>query len=246
MADFSNKYGNRAKNLWRKVYGYTNKKPELTAIVDTVTSITYSIDLNKTLRHRDYYLIDGYVGPTIETPVPPPEPVTWEYEEEVVGIGGDGESTIGGTINFINQFSVVPIVVLSIESASLWGENLNIFGTDVTTTSFSYALSSEFLGTIRYRAIYSPTYPAYVTSAYTASITASAGTTITNGESYYTASFAALPATPFKFMQTAFGDITGTLGPDVAFSTQTSSSSEATSEISSYLSGTVHYIAFYE
>lgn len=243
MSDFSNKYGNNARGLWRKVYGYNNRKPELTTIVDTVSNTTYSLDLNKTVRHRDYYIIDGFVGAIQETPV---EILPFEYEEGLIYLNYDefGNTMPEGGIGFFTfPFTATPIVVLQIESASLYGENLNIFGTELTSQQFSFGLSAPFTGSIRYRAINMPSYPAYVTSAYTSSITASAGIANITGLTAYTASFAALPGTPFRFMQTVW-DTSYSNNVDVHLETQTTSSNSATVEFSSDLTAAIHFIAF--
>lgn len=239
MPDFSNKYGNQARNLWRKVYGYRNHKPNETSIVDADTSVTYSIDRSKTVRHRDYYIINGYVGATIEIPGPI---ILAEYDEGLIAVNGT-DSGIQGFFNF--AFSSLPYVVLTVESASINGENVQIYGSTFDTLGFIFGLSAPFSGTVRYRAIYSPTYPAYVTSSYTASITASAGNAVVTGQHSYTASYDALPGTPFRFLQTSWND-SGDLGNDVAFSTQTTGSSTATVELSSELSSDINFIAFYE
>lgn len=234
------RYGGTGRNLWRKVYGYQVNKPQVVAIVDTTTATTYSLDLNKTLRHRDYYKLGGVIG-TNTSSTTPAIPVTWQYDEGLVSMNGGEVGT--GSFNFAFASSS-PIVVLTADSASLWGENLQVFGFSRNASSFTFGTSAPFSGTIRYRAIYdSAGYPSFVTSAYTSSITASAGSTVLTNQHMYTASFAALPGLPFRFLQTAWLE-SSTLG-DVAFQTQTSSSSTATVEISAPVSVTVHYIAFY-
>lgn len=246
MTDFSNKYGNRAKNLWRKVYGYRNYQPSETTIVEADTGVTYSIDLNKTIRHRDYFIIDGYVGPLIasqggtsSSPYP-----TAEYDEGLFYIT---EESSFNQVYFSFMFSSTPIVVLTVESASRGGTNLQLYGKTTLTDQFFFETSAPFSGTIRYRAIYSPTYPALATTAYTTSITASAGTTNGGGATYYTASYSALPGTPFKFLQSGWDNSypAQTLGPDIWFTTETSSSTAATVHFSSEMNADIHFIAFY-
>lgn len=235
-----NRYGS-GKNLWRKVYGYNNPKPRVVVVIDTVAAVTYSLDLNKTLRHRDFFIIkDRTSGGDIEAVVIPPNLA--EYDEGLINFSSIAES---GSGNFHFTFSGTPYVVLTVESASLYGENLNVFGTALNTTAFNFSLSAPFTGSVRYRAIYSPTYPAYVTSAYTASITASAGSANPGGLDYYTASFAGLPGPTFKFLDTVW-DLAGLNMGDVGLVTQTSSSNNATVEISSPgLDASIHFIAFY-
>lgn len=234
MTNENNRRYGTSKNLWRKTYGYQNNKPRIASVVDAQTQETYSLDLNKTLRHRDYFIIKDIIfSPTVVEVA--------EYDEGLVLFSSIADSGVG-TFNF--SFSNTPIVVLTVESASLYGDNLNIYGLSLSQTGFTFGLSALFTGSIRYRAIYSPTYYAYATSSYTASITASAGTTRPAGVDYYTASFNALPGTPFSFLDTAW-DFFGIQDVDVALQTQASSSNAATVEISSPMSSSIHFIAFY-
>lgn len=242
MSDDNNaKYGGNARNLWRKVYGYQNNKPQVVSIVDPQTQVTYSLDLNKTLRHRDYFIIKGVNSGTqlVET-----GSVITEYDEGVYAINS---LTDQGTGSFNFTFSSNPYVVLTVESASLYGESLNLFGGNITTSGFTFGLSAPFTGSIRWRAIYATSYPAYVTSAYTASITASAGAVAPLGQTYYTASFATLPGVPFKYLDTSWeymGISDGTA--DVALTTDTLSANTATVEISAPSDATIEFIAFYD
>lgn len=232
----NNRYGSN-KNSWKKVYGYNSHKPRETTIIDTANSVTYSLDLNKTLRHRDFFIIKGLTSGAFEAPPPVPAEVT-EYDEGVVHFAGISDV---GTGSFNFTFSGSPYVVLTIESSALYGNNLNVWGESLSTAGFTFGLSAPFTGSIRYRAIYAETYPAYVTSAYTASITASAGTYSAVVESFYTASFAALPSTTSLFLNTAWGT---TGQQDVALQPQVSSSAQATVEFSSPTTSTIYFIAF--
>lgn len=237
----NNRYGS-GKNLWRKVYGYQNNKPRVVAVVDPQTSVTYSLDLNKTLRHRDYFIIKSLTSGSITTAASSGSGFSVaEYDEGLVLFSSIAD-TKTGSFNF--TFSNAPIVVLSVESASLYGENLNVYGFSVSTGSFTFGLSAPFTGSIRYRAIYAPSYPALATSSFTASITASAGSANPGGLDYYTASFAALPGTPFSFRDTTW-DTLGNQDVDVYLQTGTSSSNQATIDISAPLSSLIHFIAFY-
>jgi hypothetical protein len=234
----NNRYGSN-KNSWKKVYGYSSHKPRETTIIDTANSVTYSLDLNKTLRHRDFFIIKSLTsGAFEEIPIPPAPVATTEYDEGVVHFAGISDV---GTGSFNFTFSGSPYVVLTIESSALYGNNLNVWGESLSTAGFTFGLSAPFTGSIRYRAIYADTYPAYVTSAYTASITASAGTYSAVAESFYTASFAALPSTTSLFLNSAWGT---TGQQDVALQPQVSSSAQATVEFSSPTTSTIYFIAF--
>ena len=231
------KYGT-GKNLWRKVYGYQTNKPRETQITVPDTGATYTLDLNKTLRHRDYFIIKNIISGAISGVT---QSAFTQYDEGLVLFSNISDSGTG-TFNF--TFSSLPYCVLTVESASLYGENLNVYGLSVSTTGFSFGLSAPFTGSVRYRAIYSPTYPAYVSSSFTSSITCSAGSARPNGVAYYTASYTALPGTPFKFLDTAW-DFDGIQDVDVALETQTSSSNTATVEISAPMSSSIHFLAFF-
>jgi hypothetical protein len=209
--DINSKYGGNARNLWRKVYGYQNNKPQMVSVVDSITQVTYSLDLNKTLRHRDFFIIQGinsgsqFITEEVSFP-------TAEYDEGLFHFSSISDH---GTGSFNFTFSNFPTVVLSVESASLYGEGVNIFGGTSTPSGFTFGLSAPFSGSIRWRAIYSPSYPAVATSAYTASITASAGSAFPNGATYYTASFATLPGIPFSYRDTTWDGIPIVPGPSL-------------------------------
>jgi hypothetical protein len=243
--DINSKYGGNARNLWRKVYGYQNNKPQMVSVVDSITQTTYSLDLNKTLRHRDFFIIQG-LNSGSQTLTTESAFVTAEYDE---GLFHFSSITDHGTGSFNFTFSSLPIVVLSVESASLYGGGVNLFGGNITTSGFTFATSAPFSGSIRWRAIYATSYPAVCSSSYTASITASTGPpVIPLGSTAYTASFATLPGVPFSFRDTSWenvGIVTTGFG-DVAFTHETSSSSTATVEISAPAYSTIEFIAFYD
>jgi hypothetical protein len=227
------KYGrNRAE--WRKVYSYNRRKPNIIETIDLNTSQSFSYDLQRIIRYRDYSLLSK------------PHSASFafggsEYDEGLVTLSS--ADTFGvGTFNF--QFSGDPIIVLTVESASLYGPNLNLFGYNYSNTGFTFGLSAPFVGSIRYRASFTNVYPTYVSSFYSSSITASAGIVNPSGNNFYTASYAALPGSPFSFLDTTWNDLD--LGDiDVALLTDTSSSSNATINISDHLNSNVHFMAFY-
>lgn len=206
------------------------------AIIDQQKAVTYSLDLNKTIRHRDYYIIQGIAGTNI---IEDSGVVLAEYAEGLVTMTGGTGST--GTFPF--TFTSSPIIVLTPENASFWGENVIVYGLTAGLSSFTFETSAPYSGTILYRAIYSPTYPAYATSSFTASITASAGEAHVDTLHYYTASFTALPVNPTRFVQTAW-NFEPTNLVNVYFETQTTSSTQATVEISAPFSRSIHFIAF--
>lgn len=218
------------------MYGYAPNKPQVVAIIDSQTQTTYSLDLNRTVRHRDYFIIKDVLSGAIEGGI-----TYAEYDEGLITFATPSDV---GTGSFSFSFSSNPIITLTVESASLNGENVNVYGYNFSTTGFTFGTSAPFVGTIRYRAIYSPTYPANATSIYTGSMLVSAGEQTVAGVANYTASFSALPGTPFKFLDTTWNTL-GNGDVDVWTETQTSSSSTATIEISSPYSSLIHFQAFY-
>lgn len=164
MSDLSRYTRNRS--LWKKVSSqHVRQKPRIELLVDQVTEVSYSLDLTKITRFRSPYLIPkGYHF------VQPLSFVTGEYEEGIIDVNGSDYEFF----EFMSPFSGTPNVVLTLENISISGSN-NVFAINVATGSFSYALSAEFYGQIRYRAIYSPSYPALVSSSYSSSFVACAG-----------------------------------------------------------------------
>ena len=153
----SDKYS-KNRNLWRKVYGHQRRKPVVETFVDAVNAVTFSYDLNKIQRHRDYFIIKG------SNVFIPSGIVYAEYQEGLVLFS----NTIEETINFNSCFSAEPdAVVLTIESATDNSHNIIVYGLDFDACSMSIGLSAPFDGAIRYRAVYSSTgYPAVATSTF--------------------------------------------------------------------------------
>lgn len=164
MSDLSRYTRNR--NLWKKVSSqHARQKPRIELLIDQVTEVSYSLDLTKVTRFRSPYLIPkGYHF------VQPLSFVTGEYQEGIIAVKGSDYEYF----EFSSSFSGTPNVVLTLENISTSGSN-NVFAINVNSGSFSYALSAEFYGQIRYRAIYSPTYPALVSSSYSSSFVACGG-----------------------------------------------------------------------
>lgn len=239
MTDNVNKKYERNRSNWRTVYSFHRRKPNIVNLTDSTTNVTFSYDLQKTIRNRDFFILNK------EVPFSLLESINLaEYDEGIFYFTSIADF---GTGSFGRTFSQTPYVVLTVESASLYGTNVNLFGRNVTTSSFTFGTSAPFTGSIRWRAIYSPTYPAYVSSAYTSSITASAGQATPGGNSYYTASFAALPEIPFTFLDTAWENIGISDGSSNAALTHNSTSnSSETVDISAPMNSTIDFIAFYD
>jgi len=56
------------RSNWKKTYGYTGIKPRYTQIVDVHTNVSYSIDINNTIRERGYFEIQQAEGDVISVP----------------------------------------------------------------------------------------------------------------------------------------------------------------------------------
>lgn len=236
-----NKYGGNSRGLWRKVYGYQNSKPQVVTVIDPLSNVTRSLDLSKTLRHRDFFIINAIASASVSGITSGSAYAIAQYDEGLINFSSIRDT---GTGSFAFTFSSVPIVVLSVESASLYGGNLNVFGFNITTTQFTFGLSAPFTGSIRYRAIYSPTYPALASSSYTASITASANISNPLGNYAFTASFADLPGTPTSFRQTAW-DTVNNGNANAFLSSSNVGVNFANVEITTGVSTSIDYIAFY-
>lgn len=217
MADNS-KYGSN-RNVWRKSYGTGQAKrpPQLSSYevfdvinepvnFDPITgkplvSSSITIDLQSTVRHRDFFKTFGIEGPI----------VIGEYDEDLIHF--NDEDTV--SFNFNVTFSGNPYLVFSMEQEAPAVQNtynLNIYGLSVTTANGVVGLSAPFSGTIRYRAAYATSFPAYFYGK-SGSITptsgwfvASANKLVPNNESFLSASWSSLLSPLPSVFQTPFDD----------------------------------------
>lgn len=154
----------RNRNLWKKSSATSlRQKSKVLNLVDGNTKEKYSLDLAKTSRYRSPYKVDA--GTTGDFFV---DFGIAEYEEDYFLL--DDEI---GIITFNQPFSGTPYIVLEIDEMN--------FGRSV---AFVLAVDNEqcFVATptignaiIRYRAIYSPSYPAIANSNIDGPIVVSAG-----------------------------------------------------------------------
>jgi len=234
MADRS-KYG-KNKNLWRKTYGLKRRKPEVISFLDSNTNVTKSYDLHRTYRHRDYFIIKSS-GPLL------PIIVLAEYDEGLITFSAASSKT--SNFNFV--FSSLPdAVVLTVDGVADNSDYIIPFGASFTATSLTVETSAPFTGNIRYRAVYSSTgYPALAISSLEPSsgtFTVSAGSVSETNATNYTASFAALTGIPSLFYKTPW-DANANYGADVFLTTETTTASSATGEISAPLTDKIYFIA---
>lgn len=217
MADNS-KYGNN-RNVWRKSYGtgQATRPPQLTTyeVFDVVSepvnfdpitgkplvSSSITIDLQKTVRHRDFFKTFGISGPII----------IGEYDEGLIHF--NNVDTV--SFNFNVTFSGSPYIVFSMEGEAAAVQNtynLNIYGLSVTNANGIVGLSAPFSGTIRYRAAYAEGFPAYFygksgsTTPTSGWFVASANKLNPDNQSYLSASWSALLAPIPVLFQTPFDD----------------------------------------
>ena len=224
------KYG-RNRQLWRKVYADRRRKPETTSFVNTLSNETTTLDLHRTLRHRDFFII--------KTTRPPTGVDLAEYDEGLVAFA----NSYSATANFSFCFSDTPdAVVLTVDSAGDFSDYIVPFGIVFNSCSMSIGLSAPFTGNVRYRAVYSTTgYPAFVTGSSAELLRISAGHLTASNVTAYTASFDLLSNPPTTFYRTPWDSFTN-FANDVDLTLESSTQSTAIGEISAPLSGVIYFI----
>ena len=223
MADNTRYTKNR--NLWRKTYGFRRRKPKTVTLTDGATGIEYTLDLNKTSRERNPYLIKAGTQGLIPSPF-----VTGEYDEGIISFLSSDQET--SAFNF--TFSSAPIVVLTLEPDP--EVDVNAFGLTVTDSGITIGTSAPFSGSIRYRAIYATSYPANVSSSFSASFIATAGTgDLVNGDSF-NLTFQTGIGTPASEPRVSVWDDNGNLDADVAHNITTLNSTLINGNIAGTLS----------
>lgn len=244
-SDNQSKYGAN-RNLWRKLYpiGSPRRVPQNVSLVDPDTNVTFSLDLQRTIRHRDYFEIIQFVTAAVVVTSSPVPVVLGEYDEGLIHFS----NTDNASFNFNFTFSSTPYVVFTVEQSaptSSQQQNINVFGFQKSTTGGLVGVSAPYSGTVRYRAAYAAAFPANFTSSFTSSITASAGTVGVNYSVAYTASFGALPAPPGEFRSSPF-NTSGSGQPDVFLDPDegTFAASQVNGTISAPYSGVIDFIAY--
>jgi hypothetical protein len=235
--DNNKKYG-RNRNLWRKTYGYSNNKPTNVQLVDQINQVSYSLNLDSIVRHRDYFIIKDIPSGSIY--VAPTQSVTYaEYDEGLIPFNWlDGESKLQ---NFHFTFSANPYVALTVDDDGTNLSNIIAYGISYSTTGVYVGISAPFSGNIRYRAIRAPSYPAYVTSAYTTSyMTASAGSVYVNNAEQYYSIFGLLPGLPAHVYQTAWDSSNNT--SDININTEIVTNNYISSSLSAPYSNKIDFI----
>jgi hypothetical protein len=185
--------GLKSKSRLRRTYGYERYEPRPETIVYN-DGTTRLIDLTKFSIDRQYYLLAGPIqfnSSSSSSTLP-----FGEYEEFTYAFSS---FATGSSISFLTPFTVKPILTVEINDSTNNLQNVSFFLKNVSETSFNIEFSSQFSGSIKYRAIYSSTYPAIVERTPDMPLnyfTASAGTSLINNESSKTITYAALPEAP--------------------------------------------------
>lgn len=198
--DDSERYGIN-KNLWRKTYGYSRRKPRIIQFFDSGSQSSSSLDQSNTYRHRDLYVIKGINRQEGGFVLPEPPPVTASYEEGLVSFSGECEKSF----DFVGVFPSDPIVVFTVEPTVNDSDNINIHGHALpSVTGANISLSAPFTGNIRYRAAIAGG-PFSESTIYTASFDYYAGYIDITNSLEYTASYT-IPTGTLEFRAT-FHDV---------------------------------------
>lgn len=151
------------RNLWRKTTSVLRRqRPQLVELIDGQSGEFYTIDITKMTRERS-----PYERRKREPSYFMPDLPNGEYEEGVISFTAD----VSQSFVFDQEFTDVPFIVFTVESPR---NNTNVFGLEVTAEGGVVAVSTELTGFIRYRAIYAPLYPVFVSSSYSQSFIATA------------------------------------------------------------------------
>lgn len=239
MVDDNSRYG-RNRNLWRRVYSFRRRKPIRETLVDSETGVTFSYNLQETLRHRDFFIIRSSATASAVVPVAN----IGEYDEGLIFFN----NTDSAIASFSSCFTNTPdAVVLTVEPSPNNDDYIIPYGITFDSCSMSIGLSAPFSGNIRYRAVYSPDgYPADVSSSFapaSGSFQVSAGHITASLATDYTASYAAGSNIQF-FAKTAW-DFFGNFDNDVFISEDNVTDSSTEGTISAPLSNPIYFIAFF-
>jgi hypothetical protein len=234
--DRNNRYS-KNRNLWRKVYTFRRRKPNVRQFVDPKTDLSFSLDLNQTLRHRDFFIVQTIVsGPFVSS-------IIAEYDEGLIAF----DNTTMAAAPFSFCFSDTPdAVVLSVESVSDYSNNIIPYGLGFNSCSMSVGVSAPFSGNIRYRAAYSVDgYPAVATSSFapgSGSFTVYAGHITASDVTSFTTTYDVGPMGPSSFRNSPWDFFTN-FGADV-FIDKTVGITGSSGEISAPYNNPIYFIAF--
>jgi len=229
----------------RRVYGAERAPSEKVEFVEAETGISRSFDASQLVVHRDFFIIFAPSGSKAEIPPVPPPPVYGEYDEDFINFDWTSEATRPFNITFSQQ----PIVTLEVENLNSGLEGVQPFLISYDTGQLTVGLSALHSGSIRYRAIYAPSYPSVVVRNVlepTLFYTASAGFVDLNGQSDFTATYNAVTNPPAAPSQVFFGlyDINSNNQADVSIAESGSFGVTFTQGyLTSYLNNRINYMA---
>lgn len=229
------RYGNR--NDWKKVYSRSRRKPQTESLVDTVTNQVFTFDKNRTIRDRDYFVLNEKRQ---AIPLFGLFPVA-EYDEGVISFFGN-EANCQTTENFSFAFSGTPYIVLTVEPAGDDSHGINAYGVSYDANSLTVGVSSDFVGNVRYRAVYSANgYPAAATSPVSSSgFVVSAGTISVSDDDSYFASYPELDF--FQEYRATTWDQQASSDNNVHLTVVDVNGEEVNGRISSNLTNDIHFI----
>lgn len=236
MSNINDRRYGQNKNLWRKVYGYSGTKPNITQIIDSQTNTTYSVDANSIQRHRDYYEIRG----PYESIYLSGGYAIGQYDEGIIPFTMNGDTF--ASFNFSFNFSGRPYVVFTIDPNGQNQENIIAYGISVSTTGAYMGISAPYSGNIRYRAVNAPSYPAICSSSYSSAFTCSAGSAVVVNDTFYTANFTPMAGVNF-FLQTPW-DFNNTNTSDVYLSASNITNGLVDTYISADYNNYIDFIAY--
>lgn len=232
---YDRRYSTNRSN-WKKTYGYIGAKPKYTQIVNVHTNVTYSVDANSILRHRDYYEIRG----PYESIYLSGGYAIGEYDEGLIPFTMTGNTFV--SFNFTFNFSQRPYVVFTIDPNGQNQENIIAYGISVSTTGAYMGISAPYSGNIRYRAVNAASYPAICSSSYSSAFTCSAGSALVVNDTFYTANFTPMAGVNF-FLQTPW-DFNNTNTSDVYLSASNIINGLVDTYISAEYNNYVDFIAY--
>lgn len=225
----------------RRVYGAERAPSDKVEFVEAATNISRSFDASQLMVHRDFFIIFAPSGSNPETP----PAVYGEYDEDFVDFNWTSEATRPFNITF----SQPPIVTLEVENFNTGLEGVQPFLVSYDNGQLTVGLSALHSGSIRYRAIYAPSYPSVVRRTVlepTLYYTASAGYVDLSGQSEFTATYNAVTDPPTAPSQVFFGlyDVNSNNQADVSIAESGSFGVTFTQGyLTSYLNNRVNYMA---
>jgi hypothetical protein len=161
------------RSLWQKSTTTSRRqKPRAFTFIDGDSLLPTTIDLTKITRSRNAY--------RVEKSTPSDFVIDFEigeYEEGLVSFNNESSASF----SFATTFSGNPRMVLSSESDV--SGTFNVFCLSAISDSFQVGVSTVLSGQIRYRAVYSNTYPCRVSSSFSSSFIVSAGAGVSTGNS---------------------------------------------------------------